>query len=235
MKKIILLFALIGSFVVQAQRSVCGYSTCVPGIPFTNTDLMQIYGALVSTSCCSSGGATSVIVTNTVPVQVVNTLTVINTVTVAGNVGGYTAKPQVTLTADGTIASGKNIGGILTFTATRSAQRSGLINDITIFDPFNAKASLIIDIWNASPSGTFTSGSAQVISASSASLYIGSIVVGSGDYLTTGSMARANITGLGLAFYSAAGGVLYFTVQTSADVTFGVNETLTFSYGILQD
>lgn len=199
----------------------CNYTLCSP---FQNSDLQKVYQAIMVNG--SGGGS----VTGTVSVNC-NTCTS----TVAGNVGGYTAKVQSTLTIDGTVLSGKNIGGIITFTPSRNGQRSGIINDITIFDPDNAKASLVIDIWSSSPLGTFTSGSTQVISGSSSNYYVGSISISSGDYITTGSMARANITGLGISFYSAAGGSLYFTVQTTADATFGVNEKITFSYGILQD
>lgn len=192
-------------------RNTCTYSTCVPAIGFNNTDLMQIYGAVLR---ASSGSGSISVISGTV------------------NAGGFTAKPQSTLTADGSYTAGLNIGGIRTFTASRTGQRSGLINDVTIWDPSNAKPPIVVDIWAASPTGTFTNMAIQVMT--SPLFYLGSFTVSASDYVTTGSVARVNKVGLDIAYFSQSAELLYYTVQATGAVSF-TNKTLYFSFGVLQD
>jgi hypothetical protein len=208
---------LVAPFKCSGQlRSACGYSTCTPQIGFNNTDLLQIYGAILTTS---TGGTSTV---------------TISSGTITGNVGGYTAKPQSTLTADGTYATAAlNIGGVQSFTASRTNQRSGLINDMTIWDPSGANAALVIDIYASAPTGTFVNNTIQVLTDPAA--YLGSISVATVDWIKTGPVSRVNITNLGIPYYSQSATLLYYTVQTTATATFGANTTLTFGFGILQD
>jgi len=58
MKKriIILILASFLAVTVKAQLTACAYTTCTPRIPFTNTDLLQIYGAILNTSSVSVSG-----------------------------------------------------------------------------------------------------------------------------------------------------------------------------------
>lgn len=48
-RSILILVTVLGfSACAIAQSSACGYSACVPSIPFDNTDNLQIYGAIIS-------------------------------------------------------------------------------------------------------------------------------------------------------------------------------------------
>ena len=199
-------------------RSACIYTTCVPAIPFGNTDMLQIYGAILSSTAGGGGGSVSEVTVTT------------------GNVGGFTAKPQVTVTADGTYGAGVNVGGIKTFTASRTGQRSGMITDVTLYDPSGANAALIIDIWAASPTGTFVNGTATGLN--SPDKYLGSVSISASDYVKNGTVSRAYINGINLSYYSQSATLLYATVQTTpggSGATFGVGTSVVISFGILRD
>lgn len=246
MKKYILSLVFMVAFAlgVNAQSSACIYTTCVPQIPITNTGDLQIYGAILGTSRNTSvtvlGGTVAISgtvpVTGTVTANVSGTVSasISNTVTVTGNVGGYTAKPQSTLSADGLYAAGDNVGGLKSFTAFRTGQNSGVLLDVTVWDTQTQNANLTIDFYLASPSGTFTNNAPQVMS--DPVKYLGSVNITSSDYITTGSISRASVTGVNLPIVTAAGvTTVYYTVVTSSTPTYGSNQTVYFSFGILQD
>lgn len=154
-----------------------------------------------------------------------------------GAVGGKTSKVQVTPTVSNAVAytALDNVGGIMTIAlALRTNNGTGILQDLTIWDKDNQKAAYTIDIWNASPSGTYTDNAAEVIAGDQAK-YLGTILVAAGDYTTTGAVARANIKGIGMALLGASTTSLFATVQTTGTPTFTSTSGLVFSFGILQD
>jgi hypothetical protein len=211
-----LLLALVApAAIAQPTGSACQYSTCVPVVNFDKTDLLQIYGAILT-------GAT-------------------NGTIVSGNVGGFSTKHTVTLTTDGLYASGDCVGGkIQAADIMRPGKATAVLQDIEIWDNSNQKAPLLIDFWFSTPGGTFTDNAPSAPAGADVTYYLGTVQVTAANYITTGTVARATLTGLGLVLRggSAAGTTrtFYITITTTGTPTYGANNSsLYLKLGILLD
>lgn len=227
LSKFILIASLFLTVTFKAQSSACIYSTCVPSIPFTNTDLLQIYGAVLTNTAGGGGGGTSTVVISG------------GTIT-TGNVGGFTSKVQSTISVSGSSYDANIcVGGVQTATFVRTAAGTAVINDLTVFDPSNQKQSLVIDFWNTNPStesgSNFANGATTTFANTNYIGYLGSITINTGDYITSNGKARATITGLSLTVSGNATRQVFYTITGSntSPVTYTQNLYLTF--GILQD
>lgn len=214
-KSILIVLALIAAIVTRAQSSACQFTTCVPVVKFTNSDLLQIYGAILGTG--GGAGTSTVYVSN-------------------GNVGGWTTKHTVSIPLDGTYTTGVCMGGSVTAVNLFRpvGNPTGVLNDIIIYDPNNQKVPLTIDFFMAPPEGTYTDKANTVIN--DPTNYIGTIQVSASDYLTIGSIARATVTGTGLTVRSVFGPNvrnLYMVVTAQGTGTYAGN--LIVKLGVLLD
>lgn len=214
-----LVFFATGKALAQTPTVSCSYTTCVP---FSNTNDKQIYSAILSVINAINNSTAS---TGTVNVS-------------GGNVGGFTAKKTTAVTTN-TVAyqSGDNFGGIIPVPlAVRNSSGTAILNDIVIWSTESQAPSITIDIWSASPTGTFTNNSAQVIN--DVTNYLGSINVSASDYVTLGTISRATISGIGLAVFASSGQNIYSTiVATGSGSPVWISSTngFTVKYGLLQD
>jgi len=158
-----------------------------------------------------------------------------------GQVGGTTVKRSndITTTNGTAYASGDNIGGINTLqSAVRVAGGSGFISDIVIWDKDDEKAPLIIDFWDASPSGTYTNDAPQVIAGDEAA-HLGSVAIAAGDYVTTGAIARVNLKGVNIPIKANDAALdptdIFFTIVTTGTPTYTSELGLIVKHGIIQD
>lgn len=247
MKKLIflscLIYSLVAGFSVSGQSSACGYTTCIPVIPFKTTDALQQYGVLLKiASVVGSGTATSsgsVVVTGSV--SVVNSQT--------ANVGGFTAKVTQTLNVDGSYSIGDCVGGVVSFTdAMRTTGggdvsqklNTGVLTDMEIWDPTGQAAAYTIDFWSKSPTNsTFTDNAPVVLNPADSPNYLGYVTVSASDYVTRGSKSIATLTGLGLVLtgdLSIEGSrTVYMTVTAVTAPVFVSTQKIYFRLGILRD
>lgn len=210
------------------QSSVCQFSTCVPGIPFTNTDNMQVYGAILAGN---RGTGTVVVSSGTI---------VVSSGTITGNFGGYNAKVSTTVSVDGVYSIGDNVGTVQTVSnCFRVGQTTGVLNDLELWDDQLQKAGLVIDLWTTTPTGTFVNNGVQVINTSNMGFYLGSVVVNPSDYILYGNIYRVSISGIGIILKSGlvAGTErnVYFTVSTSGTPNYGSNQKIYVRFGVTQD
>lgn len=133
------------------------------------------------------------------------------------NVGGFTKKIINTITTNTvTYSSGDNIGGIGTITnAARTTAGTGTLLDIQIWSTESQTFACTVDIWSASPSGTYTNNGAEAITGDQAT-WLGSISVSGSDFITTGTIARAHIKNVNLDFGGQAAKNLFFTIVTTS-------------------
>ncbi len=197
----------------------------------------------------------TVIITGTVPVRVINTVTVTGTVTAiasgtqavtgtvsaTGNVGGYTGKITNAITTN-TVAysNGDNVGGIITVPlAVRNASGTAIYNDISLYSTESQTPALVVDVWSASPTGTFTNNSPQVVN--DATNWLGNITISSSDYVLTsgGTVARACIKGIALATFGDGSKNIFLTIAitsaTGAPTWTASTTGMTIKSGLLQD
>lgn len=165
----------------------------------------------------------------TVPLKVTGTIvaTPTGTQVVSGalNVGGYTGTSTLTVpTTTPAYTYSDNVGGILTFTnAVRSNGGTSTLNEISIWDLSNQKSSFTIHFWDASPSGTYTDNSAEVIAGDHAK-FLGHIKVNAADYTTVGAIATVDITGLSKGILCASGSTsIYATIYIEGTPTYAAN------------
>lgn len=137
------------------------------------------------------------------------------------NVGGFTKKIINTITTN-TVAysSGFNIGGINTITgASRTNAGTGSLLDLQIWSTETQTFNCTVDIWSASPSGTYTNNSAQRVNGDQA-IWLGSISVAGTDFVSVGTgtagITRAHIKNVNLDFGGQAAKNLFFTIVTTS-------------------
>lgn len=175
--KFLLVLSLLTSMSVHAQSSVCSYTTCVPGIPFANTDNLQVYAAILAsrsgTAVISSG---SVVVTNTV--------------NVTGRVGGYSTKKQYTLpTSTVAYSAGDCVGGDISIENLRRA--SGLpfvVYEVAFFDSSGHTPDLNVTFLTF-PYSTNVDNSPTQFTADQLK-YLGDVSILSSDWVVTGTTSR---------------------------------------------
>jgi hypothetical protein len=187
-------------------------------------------------------------VTGTVVATASGTQAVTGTVSITGgtisvpsgtiSAGGFATKitNTPTISASPDYSSGDNIGGINTITNAMYANgASGFISELDIWDKAAQAPALIIDIFDTSPSGTYTDNSAEVIAGDHA-IWLGSISVAAGDWATTGAVSRVSLKGINLPV-KATGGTrnLLFTVVTTSTPNYASTSDLVFKFGIIQN
>lgn len=174
-------------------------------------------------------------------VSIVNTPTnanvsaTVNTGTM--NVGGFSTRVSVTpvISASPDYSSGDNVGAIQTVaSAVRSSGGTAMLTEIEIWDKAAQNSAFVIDFWDASPSGTYTDNSAEVIAGDDGK-YLGSVFVSSADWVTTGAVSRCSIKGLGLILKPASGTSVYATVLTTSVPNQASTSDLIFKYSLIQD
>lgn len=164
-------------------------------------------------------------------------LNLINSTFTSGiNVGGFTKKVSNPVTTNTvTYNSGDNMGGILTFTnAIRTSSSTGIVNDWHFYSTETQTFTAVIDLWAASPTGTFTNNSAQVLN--DPTNWLGSFSVGASDWVTTGTVATASLKGLSISVYAATGTNIFGTIKLTSAVAYTASTTGGYSkIGIMQD
>lgn len=162
------------------------------------------------------------------------TLTTLNPL--GANVGGFTEKLSGSVTTSSTAyTANDNIGGIQTLTnLLRTSGGTGVLQGISFWALANQKPNLIIDFWDASPIGTYTNDSAQVI-AGDHDKWLGQVEIGTSDWKDTGVISRVSKTGLGIVLKGNASRNVYMTIQDKTGVTFGSAAGLFYKVGVLQD
>lgn len=156
---------------------------------------------------------------------------------VDGSTGGYTDKISNTITTTnaGAYTAEDNIGGINTITnALRVSGGTEILMDILIWDKDDQKAALQIDYWDASPSGTYTNDSGQVIAGDSAK-WLGTVEITASDYKTTGAVGKAALKNLGVVLKGNASRNIFFTIKTTGTPTYTSTSGLIIKHGFLQD
>lgn len=141
------------------------------------------------------------------------------------NVGGFTGSSTLTVgTSTPAYTYSDNVGGVLTFTnVARSNGGTSTLNEIVVWDLSNQKSSFTIHFWDASPSGTYTDNSAEVIAGDQAK-FLGQIKVNAADYTTVGAIATVDITGLSKGIICASGKTsIYGTIYIEGTPTYAVN------------
>lgn len=154
-----------------------------------------------------------------------------------GQVGGNTAIIRNTITTSTTAYSANdNIGAINTMSgALRISGGTGIIQDLELWDKNAQNVAMYIDYWQSSPSnGTYTDNAAEVIAGDHAT-HLGTITIGTGDWVTRGAVSRAYISGIGLGIKATSGTSIYFTIYTIGAPTYTTTSGLETKHTILQD
>ena len=183
---------------------------------FKNNDLWKIYSAL------TSGEGTLVLGAGENHI---------------GSVGGNTVLRTSNITTSNGVAyaAGDNIGGIQTLTNfLRVAGLTGVLQSIVLWSKENQKPNLYIDFWSASPAGTFTDNSPQII-AGDESTHLGRVEIAASDWLDTGVISVAKATSIGLIIDTESSRNVYMTIQTQTAITYTSTSGLIVKSGILQD
>ena len=154
-----------------------------------------------------------------------------------GKTGGNTVNISSTpvVSASAAYTSGDNVGGKPAIAAARLSGGSGSIRDLIVWDKDNQKAAFEILVFNATPpNGTYTDNAAMV-AAGDHGEYIGKIIVGASDYITTGAVAIAQISNLDLPFVAVGSANLYYAIKTTSTPTYTTTSGLVLKFGIYQD
>lgn len=154
-----------------------------------------------------------------------------------GSMGGNSDKITNTITTTNASAytAEDNIGGINTIAnVLRVSGGTEILMDILIWDKDDQKAALQIDYWDASPSGTYTNDAGQVIAGDSAK-WLGTVEVSASDYKTTGAVAKAVLTNLGVVLKGNGSRNIFFTIKTTDTPTYTSTSGLIVKHGVLQD
>ncbi len=133
-----------------------------------------------------------------------------------GNVGGFTTKIYTTITTSTvTYTAGDNLGGIITVTnALRTTAGTGALTDLQIWSTETQSLACTVDIWSASPSGSFVNNTAQVITGDQA-VWLGSVTFAASDYITTGTIVRAHLKNLNIPISGQAARSIFLTIVGS--------------------
>lgn len=249
MKKYIFKFLLGFSLLVgpglMAQSSVCAFTTCVPGIGFTNTNDMQIYAAILAsrsgTAVISSGSVVvtntvPVVVTNTAPVQVTNTVTITgqitNTVAVTGQVGGYSTKKHYTLpTSTVAYSAGDCVGGDVAIDNLRRASgKPYIVYEIAFFDSSGHTPDLNVTFLSIPYSVNTDNSPTQF--TNDQTRYLGDVSIASADWVTTGITSRVCSRYVGII---CDGIELYAVVTTNTAMSLPSRTCFVMKLGALQD
>ena len=197
MKKLLLLFVLI---------STLGFSqTTVP---------LKVTGTVVATPTGTQAVSGTVSIANT-PTNV-NVTATVNTGTVSSGALGAKSENTITTSASPDYSANDNVGGVNTMTLVGYANgASGYIYAVGLWDKTGTAPALTIDYWDTSPSGTYTDNAAEVI-AGDLGVYLGTITIAAGDWVTTGATSRCLINKV-LPF-KCTGSIksIYFTVLTTS-------------------
>jgi len=155
---------------------------------------------------------------------------------ISGNTGGFTDKIAITpTTSAGAYTANDNIGGIITLTnALRVSGGTGILHNIDLWALNNQKPNLYIDLWDASPRGTYTNDTGQVI-AGDHDKHLGFIEIEAADWKDTGVISRVSKTNLGLILKGVSSKDIYMTIQDKTGANFGSAAGLFGNVGILQD
>ena len=226
-KYVLLAFLLLG-LGLTGQTSACDYSTCVPLADFGNLDNFQIYGAILSLR-----NGSTVVTTGTVSVA--------NTVTMTGNVGGFSAKISSTVNVDGINSASTCVGTIQSFSnCIRPGQKTAILHDLEVYDPYSQSGDFTIDIWSALPTGTFVQNGTYLLNANDHAIYMGSVSVSASDYKTLGGIGRASVSNINLVVAVPVGSVvsgstIYYTIVLNNSVNYGAGGHIFINAGFLQD
>lgn len=152
------------------------------------------------------------------------------------NVGGYSNRIKGGITTSSTAyTANDNIGGIITLTnILRTSGGTGIISDVSFWALANQKPNLYLDFWDASPSGTFTNDSAQIIAGDQIK-HLAFIEISTGEWKDTGVIARCNVAPIGKILKGNNSRSVFMTIQDKTGVTFGSTAGLFYNIGILQD
>lgn len=153
-------------------------------------------------------------------------------------VGGKSNKFSNTITtSNGTpYSAGDNVGGIITLTdALRFSESTGMIKNVSLWSKENQVFSGTIDYWDASPSGTYTNNSTQVIAGDEAK-WIDSVSFLSTDFKSTGTISTLSIPNLDIIIKGNASANIFYTIKTtSSGPSYTSTSGLIIKHGILQD
>lgn len=108
--------------------------------------------------------------------------------------------PAVTV---GAYASGAVVGGVMSFTVFRLVNGSGILDDIFITDKGNKKPPLTLLFFEHVPGQTYTDNVACPTIAADVGFLVGQALIAAADYTTTGAIAIAHKTLLGLNLQNA--------------------------------
>lgn len=209
MKKIILALFLFSGFVANSQNA-SSYTTTTSQMRFNNTDLLQIYGAMLGTYGSSTVSATDIHV-----------------------------KQNVTcVTTTGAYSVGECLGASAsnTFTAVRSSSGTAVLNEILVADSSNQKGAIMVYFFNAAPTGTVTdNGTFQMSPDDLKNKLLGQYQILSSDYTTSGRYAVAHNYPLReLVLKPSTGTTIWFIAVIGGTYTYGAS-ALYFRFGLKQD
>lgn len=155
---------------------------------------------------------------------------------IIGNTGGFTSKVLFApTTSAGAYTANDNIGGIISLEdALRTSAGTGLIDSISLWALANQAPNLYIDFWNASPLGTYTNDSAQVIAGDQAK-WLGMVEIAAADWKSTGVINRVSTRPTNFGVTAATGTTIYMTIQDKTGITLGSTAGLFGSVTFLQD
>lgn len=223
MKKYLFKFLVVLSLLlgvdVKAQSSVCGYSTCVPVLPFDNIDNMQIYGAILSTR-----SGTAVISSGSVVVT--------NTVAVSGQMGQFLNKVHYSIPST-TVAytAGQVVGGNFGISdLSRVFPLPVEIVDVAIIDKSGQTPNMILDIIQY-PFSTFSDHTTLDLTGNQ-DKYIGSVLILASDWVVSSGISRLSLSDIGIVL----NGVEWTAVLTTLDnVTYSNATSLNVKIGVKQN
>jgi hypothetical protein len=161
-----------------------------------------------------------------------------STTAIAGNVGGFTFRQQVTqvTSAAAIYAAGDSVGGKITLTnAVRISGGTGILTSIDIIDKSAQNAPGNILIFDSDPTAATITDNAPFVFSTDIAKLIANIPVVVGDYSTFGTISTANIGGLARVVKASGSANLYACFVTSGTPTYATTSDILIGFGILQD
>lgn len=152
------------------------------------------------------------------------------------NTGGFSEKLSLSVTTSSTAyAANDNIGGIQTLTnLLRTSGGTGILHELSFWTLANQKPNLLIDFWDASPSGTYTNDAPQVVVGDHGK-WLGSAEISVSDWKDTGVVSRATKSSIGIILKGNASRNIFMTIQDKTGITLGSTSGMFYKVGVLQD
>lgn len=147
----------------------------------------------------------------------------------------YTLIP--TIDKVGAYAASDRLGSAMTITgALNDPGGPGMIMSINIVDEAKQSAAMTCHFFNALPSLTSADNAAlDITGLEMRTKYLGSVAIGTSDYVALASCSVASVNGIGLAFRGATSSSdIYALLQSQTNPTYNTITALTVIFAIAQ-